>query len=332
MRHERAPRRSRFRLAAAFADRRKAGSAATAPRAGAAGVSSSAAAAVGGPVKKAKGADHPPPAAPAETARDLERRAIAYMTAHASFTPSEQAPAVTAIKARVAEPLTAHRRRLAELPTDYEPTRADLHALLDACLDLAPLAAEGHCVAREAAREIGNTLLEGALGWTVPLSHPLFADSWEAIEGDPTRWRLELNARVGCGATLLPREVLEFLMPALAHLDYGEGTAPALLAPAPKEGRKRNPRLARECEEEMCYWIDRQIAAGIMEKHAVAEVAAAAGTGESNVRKWKRKWDKRTQPATAEVTLEANKADPAVAPLACIARAWRHAATPMKTI
>lgn len=237
------------------------------------------------------------------------------------------------------------RLRISEIATHSEPhrtaerpTRADLHALLDACLDLEELhqeragAATLGDAAAEAARPIATVLARGAFGWTEPPEPATWchlSGMWMIIESLPNLWRQELAARLSRAPHVLPPRLLQHLLHALEQLDQGDGKAPFLLLPAEKVGRGQHPELARRCEETLWCWIFHQNGSGRRIADAVADVAKAVGRSTDAVEAWRRSWAKRDGVATVNEVLAKQKARGAAGEefmarwdLAKIARLW----------
>lgn len=229
------------------------------------------------------------------------------------------------------------------------PSRADLHALLDACLDLAevyrnaaPDPQPGHQRRTlSVGRRYGKKLVECALSWTEE-DRPAGASSrcWqgELSEAEATEWRREVGLRLRRSPHVLPAEFLRPLLKALQHLDDGSGHVPSHLAAVRAPGQGLNPRLARRYEEVLCGWIAYQTGAGRTADAAKADVAAAAGVTQKAVEAWRAAWIKRDGKASVEAALaEArdNGRDQAGRPafwsrIDAYAFAWRFNKTPTK--
>jgi hypothetical protein len=173
-------------------------------------------------------------------------------------------------------------------------SRAELHALLDAILDLAPFAGEPGEKAEMAARNIGTALVREAFGWTEP-DRPTLARDWDALHADPITWRREIIVRLLQASTPLPRKLVIDLANALAELQKGDGEAPALLQPIPKAhwGRGRNPRDARECEEMILCRIAWECGKGRKPMELVNEAAQAVHRTPKTVEAWRKDWMSR---------------------------------------
>jgi hypothetical protein len=187
------------------------------------------------------------------------------------------------------------------------PGRSDLHALLDACLDLMELdqaggasraSWPGSSEAKEAARSAGRLLVRGALGWTepdAPYGMGLFggAAGWASFEQTPEIWRDEVADRLERAPHLLPHYATNALVRSLRALNEGNGEAPPLLIPFRENGRGANPSRAREAEKWAWMWIYMQKGSGRRIADAVAEVAQAVGRSTDAVQKWREQWEAR---------------------------------------
>ncbi len=184
-------------------------------------------------------------------------------------------------------------------------SRADLYALLDACLDLAPYAGVPRGEAQIAACEIGTALAAAAFSWTEP-GRPMLAHDWGALRKDPATWRQEIILRLVQAPTVLPWELVKDLLTAIAELDKGDGAAPALLRPTPKadRGRGRNPKDARECEEMLLCWIAWQRGKGRKAGELANEVAEAVHKTPKTVEAWRKDWKSRAGEQEVERELE----------------------------
>jgi hypothetical protein len=206
------------------------------------------------------------------------------------------------------------RERIAEIVARAEPHRkarplgrADLHALLDACLDLAEMRAPdkwpsavraGDDEAVGAARIIGRAVAEGAFGWTEPevppaVRHKRGAEAWRRLEQTPELWRCEVAERLERSPHVLPPRVVRALADALRHLSDGSGDVPWLLASRRERGRGWNPAVARMMEEAAWCWIYQQKGAGRLIDLATADVAQAVHRSSAAVKKWREAWKAR---------------------------------------
>ena len=150
---------------------------------------------------------------------------------------------------QLAEREARHRRRrerIAEIAARVapsrkaqSPSRADLHALLDACLDLAEMREPEKWPAAlwsrdddavEAARLIGRALARGAFGWTEPetpraVRHVSGAMAWFELEHAPVQWCEEMAGRLERSPHVLPARMVRALADALRRLSDGSATA-----------------------------------------------------------------------------------------------------------
>jgi len=196
---------------------------------------------------------------------------------------------------------------VASILASDSPSRADLHALLDACLDLQPLSQRTVFTAEEAARRIGQSLLEGALRWTERLDRPNLALNWAALESDLPARRQELWYRLSRAPHLLPPALMQELLTALLHLNDGTETIPPFFTPEPKVGRGRSPKEARECEEFLWEWISWRAGCGQRISDAVSDVSAAVGRSAKAVEAWRSEWIARAGQEEVSRRLEAAK-------------------------
>jgi hypothetical protein len=175
-----------------------------------------------------------------------------------------------------------------------QKSHADLHILLNACLELAPLASSPHEEAQMAARQIGTALAAGAFGWTEP-DRPTTARSWEALRADPMRWRQEIITRMVQAPHVLPKVLMADLLTALAELNSGAEVAPDLLRPTEKArwGRGRNPREADECEEMLLCWMAWECGRGRKAGDVTREIASAVHKTAKTVEAWRADWIRR---------------------------------------
>lgn len=232
--------------------------------------------------------------------------------------------------------VAAIRADIADAQSVDPPSRADLHRLLDACLDLAPLAQTMHGEAQIAAREIGQVLVAAALGWTEK-QQPNLAVDWPSLEADPELWRLEVVSRLHAAPTLLPERLRVQLVLAIAGLNTGDGIPPPFLAPSARDGRGKNPKSAREAEQTLCCWIAAQQGLGRKAGELTAEVAAAVGRSIKAVEAWKTEWISREGEAAVREELARYRDDhrfrahmTAPSMLNALARVWLADRAPEK--
>jgi hypothetical protein len=193
----------------------------------------------------------------------------------------------------------AKRQRVAEIQASLPPlgdgklTREEMHALLDACLDLSEaVEGGGHSGSRRTAFDeakalagrIGGALLRGAMGWTVR-DDPA---EIERLSDDPWAWRNRVVSLLDFSPTLLHAGALSQLTRALNALNYGNGKLPSLLNPTPKSGRGADPYGARFSEYFLLLWIEYEKARGRGAEAARRDVADAVGVTTKAVEKWKR--------------------------------------------
>lgn len=220
-----------------------------------------------------------------------------------------------------------------------QATREQMHAALDALLDLREVAmnAPDEGLAHEVevggaamrdALPVAQALLEAAAWWTVPI--PPFALDRCGQRDAPAEarrrwWRVDAREMLLTASSLMPNDLKRELAAALAALDDGSATVPDLLLPSPKAAGRpgRNPALAWACEADLLLWVARRTGRGCTEARARGDVAAAIGTVEADaVRKWKGPWRRRVGAARADLLLgravEAGQRD-----LADPTNAWR---------
>lgn len=251
------------------------------------------------------------------------------------------------------------RERIAEIAARVEPSRkaqspsrADLHALLDACLDLAEMREPEKWPAAlwsrdddavKAARPIGRALARGAFGWTEPettraVRHVNGRMTWSELEHAPVQWREEMAGRLERSPHVLPARMVRALADALRWLSDGSGDTPWLLAPNREPGRGSNPQEARRMEEEAWCWIFRRKGAGERIGVATSKVADAVGRTPDAVKKWREEWEKRDGKESVKCRLEGQKEIGAsgepppetLLDLPEIARRWQAAVDPRR--
>ena len=212
------------------------------------------------------------------------------------------------------EPIMIHAR---SEDAEWQPSRADLHALVDACCDLAEVSKRsgflssvlrGYDPPARIARDIGQALASGALGWTEPpgpvgvklTEGSAAVEAWKRVsQRNPALWRMEIIERLQRAPNVLPAFMIRQLTATLRLLNDGTGESPSLLMPVPKEGRGRNPRLARQLEERMWEWIYYQHGAGRRLSDAIADVAEAVSRSPQAINAWRDAWrdrDKASHP------------------------------------
>lgn len=225
---------------------------------------------------------------------------------------------------------------VASILASESPSRHDLHALLDACLDLEALSGST-ITAEEAGRRIGQGLLEGALRWTERLDRPNQTPDWAALQRDLPARRMELWHRLYRTPNLLPPALMQELLTALLNLNDGTETVPEFFTPEPKVGRGRSPKEARECEELLWEWISWRAGCGDRISDAIAQVADAVGRGAKAVEAWRAEWAVRDGQETVSKRLEAAKQIGANGrkliqglPMESIAQIWKWAREPGK--
>ena len=263
---------------------------------------------------------------------------------------------------QLAEREARHRRRrerIAEIAARVKPSRktqspsrADLHALLDACLDLAEMREPEKWPAAlwsrdddavKAARPIGRALARGAFGWTEPetpraVRHVSGAMAWFELEHAAVQWREEMAGRLERSPHVLPARMVRALADALRRLSDGSGDTPWPLAPHREPGRGSNPQEARRMEEEAWCWIFRRKGAGERIGVATSKVADAVGRTPDAVKKWREEWEKRDGKESVKRMLEEQKeigasAEPqpeTLLDLPGIARRWQAAVDPRR--
>jgi hypothetical protein len=199
------------------------------------------------------------------------------------------------LRAEVREPL-----RRAEALIATEPTRAQLHMLLDAALDLTELIASGSDPEEAAiAARVVQKLLHCGFG---PLVNRLMVpwhptDAHEEARRDD-RTQAEIRYDMARGLILLPSLMRDadrnLLAGALRALDSRTDDVPELFVREPKKGRGANPRAAEHAEEEAWQWIWRlHDRTGERIGRLKMRVASAAGVTPEAVEKWREAWVRR---------------------------------------
>ncbi len=181
-------------------------------------------------------------------------------------------------------------RLVQPLAGNQQPSREELKALLDACLDLREHA--GSRSAESVARSAGAILVKAALGWTEP-AEPLNGESWEDCERNPPRWRQDLLVRLSRAPGVLPMRLSAVLERSIDELDDGTGRCPPLLRPGRRSGYGPDPLLAREYEELFWRWIYWRHGQRVSVGDACNQVAARTGLSKSGVDNWLKAWKKR---------------------------------------
>ena len=198
------------------------------------------------------------------------------------------------------------RNRTRPLLHKAELSKADLHALVDAIVELRDLADRderpGSPVRRDA-EEIANlliapALLRGLFGWLAPAEPD--AAAWQRfIHGpeipmeDPPLRRADIKMWLARTPNMLPVQLRGALYNALDWLDDGSGYVPPLFTPTPKQGHGVKPLLARMYEENIWCWIAYQVGRGRTIEDARREVSDAVGRVPGAVDAWRRNWVKR---------------------------------------
>jgi hypothetical protein len=182
-----------------------------------------------------------------------------------------------------------------------QPSRAELHSLLDVCLDLKDLYLSGRQAdplfppysAATHAHSIGTRLARTALRWMETgqaAEDDHWSPWWRELAEDPPKWRTEVCSRLSRAPTGLPEAMVSELIRALRDLDDGSGSPPPLLTPERAEGKGPNPRRARDYEEQLWVWIYWQKGAGRRIDDARADVARATGMSSQAVNAWRDAW------------------------------------------
>lgn len=200
-----------------------------------------------------------------------------------------------------------------DLLAKRELSRADLHNLLDAALDVGALdralpGTEPPPFAVDAAERLLEAI-SSRPGYRP--SGAWFAPTPEALRADPELWRAEVYSRLRHSPTLLPPWLKEELLAALSELDRGDGLPPRLLTPLVAPGRGRNPKERAAIEERLCGWIYHKHGDGMRVSDAVAAVAAATGTSAKNVEAWRAAWRRRAGADEVARELASARDDPA---------------------
>lgn len=243
--------------------------------------------------------------APTEPPPALIFRALAAGMLARIQAEKQRAPLEPAMRER-ADQIAAEARPIATKPN---PTRADLHALLDACLDLADCddpQKRGVTIwdgndtpQKEHGREIGMALLRGAVGWTEGDVH---SDTYQSLvsasqrhdssqpSSNPRPWATVVARLLERSPHLLPAEMMAALVSNLKSLNDGSGRPPALLTPRDKDGKHGpNPTAARASELRMLRWIeyiDVHSTKRVQRTSAQNDVARACGVSTEAVEAW----------------------------------------------
>jgi hypothetical protein len=235
---------------------------------------------------------------------------------------------------------------VASLCAKKDLTRADLHTLLDACIDLADagLFHTEACAAVEAGADEADTeqaWVKGQAACDIGqiINFALFsrtAESWtkgryqdpsEMSECQRQTVRASMATLIQCVPSALPYDLRGMLSGALQALNYGDGRLPDLFKPAPKVGRGNDPWAIRSMEEGMCTWIAYQASKGMKSEAAKAKVAALTGVTVKAVEKWRESWITRDGAEFVKRYIEREIAEEGrlLAPLPDMVADWKRA-------
>ncbi len=167
----------------------------------------------------------------------------------------------------------AHFRKLLAEMTKPDWKRKDVHALLDAALDLADAGGDVEGEAGQLSQAAALTLSRAVAGWMVPVERP--DTEWDGLAAtDPEAWREAVIERLRLTYALPPQRVIDILMFALTDLQGGR--TPGFLQPSPRDpGYGKDPISRHHFEQALLTWIEMEKARGKRARQAQEEVAFA---------------------------------------------------------
>ena len=183
-----------------------------------------------------------------------------------------------------------------------EPSREQLHLLLDLALDFAGVVAQDLDIERarllatvvQKILKAGFSLLTGRLIQT--------QEHADAHGGDPTEVRRRLVMGLIRLPSLMPPADRKLLAAALLSLDRPAEDVPPLFRRPPKKGRGADPARARAAEERAWEWIWQEHArTGQPIGRLKAKVADSTGLTPEAVEKWREAWLSREGRNTVRV-------------------------------
>ena len=203
-----------------------------------------------------------------------------------------------------ADAIRAFRAETSKHLKEADPNNADqLHRVLDWILDLRAHA-DGKSDGDNAqyARELGASLMQGALGWTRRTT-PQLAKTVAELEVHPPRWRLEVMMNLAECTSLLPDWLTSSLDRALEELNEGTGNTPALLAAQGKDGdHGSNPSAKKHLEKKLLCWLHYEIGRGNPAGKARKALADRLCLSQQAIDKWESGWKKSDALAERNLT------------------------------